>query len=77
MVLVQWPERDEVAAGVPAGGFADLTELASETGVRNVLAAPAVAARLPKAAHCIGTKSTPTTKGSRSWRMCCGASFPP
>ena len=65
VVLVQWPERDEVAAGVPAGGFADLTELASETGVRNVLAAPAVAAALARGRAPYRDKIHPNDEGQQ------------
>ena len=65
VVLVQWPERGEVAAGVPAGGFADLTELASETGVRNVLAAPAVAAALAQGRAPYRDKIHPNDEGQQ------------
>ena len=65
VVLVQWPERDEVTAGVPADGFADLTELASETGVRNVVAAPAVAAALAQGRALYRDKIHPNDEGQQ------------
>ena len=65
VVLVQWPERGEVAAGVPADGFADLTELASELGVRNVLAAPAVAAALARGRAPYRDKIHPNDEGQQ------------
>ena len=65
MVLVQWPERDEVAAGVPADGFADLTELASELGVRNVVVAPAVAAALAQGRAPYRDKIHPNDEGQQ------------
>jgi lysophospholipase L1-like esterase len=46
VLVVQWPEREEVAAGVPEDGFADLTGLARELGMKNIVAAPSVAAAL-------------------------------
>ena len=65
VVLVQWPERDEVAAGVPADGFADLTELASELGVRNVVVAPAVAAALAQGRAPYRDKIHPNDEGQQ------------
>ena len=65
VVLVQWPERGEVTAGVPTGGFADLTELASELGVRNVVAAPAVAAALAQGRALYRDKIHPNDEGQQ------------
>lgn len=50
---------------MPADGFADLTDLAGELGVRNVVAAPAVAAALARGRAPYRDKIHPNDEGQQ------------
>ncbi|BDD87658.1 SGNH/GDSL hydrolase family protein [Desulfofustis limnaeus] len=65
LMVVHWPERDEVAAVGPESGFADLGDLARELGVKSVEAAPSVAAALDNGASVYRDNIHPDEGGQR------------